>query len=56
MPYKSQKQAAYFHMHKKMLEAQGVDVGEWDRESKGKDLPVRSKGSLASRVKSPAAK
>ena len=54
MPYKSQKQAAYFNMHKKMLEAQGVDVDEWNRASKGKDLPVRS--SLASRVKSPAAK
>ena len=39
MPYKSQAQAGYFHTHKAELERQGVDVGEWDRATKGKHLP-----------------
>lgn len=43
MPYKSQKQRAFFHANKKKLEAQGVDVSEWDRASKGKKLPKRKK-------------
>ncbi len=41
MPYVSQAQAGYFHTHKAELEKQGVDVGEWDRASKGKHLPQR---------------
>jgi hypothetical protein len=43
MPYVSEAQRGYFHAHKKELEAQGVNVGEWDRASKGKKLP-RHKG------------
>lgn len=43
MPYKSKDQAAFFNIHKKQLEAQGVDVGEWNRASKGKKLPKRAK-------------
>jgi hypothetical protein len=43
MPYVSQAQAGYFHTHKKELESQGVDVGEWDQASKGKSLPKRAK-------------
>ena len=39
MPYKSKAQAAYFHIHKKELERQGVNVGEWDAASKGMSLP-----------------
>lgn len=39
MPYKSRSQAAYFHIHKKELEKQGVNVAEWDAASKGKSLP-----------------
>ena len=39
MPYKSRAQAAYFNIHKKELEKQGVDVGEWNSASKGKKLP-----------------
>ena len=39
MPYKSKAQAAYFNIHKKELESQGVDVGEWNAASKGKKLP-----------------
>ena len=47
MPYKSQAQAAYFNIHKKELEKQGVDVNEWNSASKGKKLPkkVRKRGS-----------
>ncbi len=41
MPYKSRAQAAYFNIHRKELEAQGVDVGEWNSASKGKKLPAR---------------
>lgn len=43
MPYKSQAQAAYFNIHKKELEKQGVDVQEWNEASKGKKLPKRKK-------------
>jgi hypothetical protein len=41
MPYKSKAQAAYFNIHKKELEGEGVDVDEWNNASKGKDLPER---------------
>lgn len=41
MPYKSQAQAAYFNIHKKQLEKQGVDVNEWNAASKGKSLPKK---------------
>jgi hypothetical protein len=39
MPYKSKAQAAYFNIHKKELEKQGVNVDEWNSSSKGKKLP-----------------
>lgn len=39
MPYKSKAQAAYFNIHRKELEKQGVDVDEWNSASKGKSLP-----------------
>ncbi len=38
MPYKSLAQEKYFHANKAKLEAQGVDVNEWDKSSKGKKL------------------
>ncbi len=41
MPYESQNQEAYFNIHKKELEKQGVDVDEWNQSSKGKKLPKR---------------
>lgn len=41
MPYKSQAQAGYFHTHKKQLEAQGVNVDEWDAATKGHHLPKK---------------
>ena len=43
MPYKSKKQRAFFHANKEKLEAKGVNVAEWDRESKGKKLPLKKK-------------
>jgi hypothetical protein len=42
MPYKSEAQRKYFHVNKKKLEKQGVNVEEWDRESKGLKLPKKS--------------
>lgn len=38
MPYASDAQRKYFHANKSKLEAQGVDVSEWDRATKGKKL------------------
>lgn len=43
MPYESLAQEGYFHTHKKQLEAQGVNVDEWDQATKGKKLPARKK-------------
>ncbi len=43
MPYKSKAQEAFFNAHRKELEAQGVDVSEWNSASKGISLPQRSK-------------
>lgn len=43
MPYKSKAQAAYFNIHKKQLEKQGVNVDEWNRASRGKKMPKRAK-------------
>lgn len=51
MPYKSLAQAAYFNIHKKELEKQGVDVNEWNAASKGKDLPKHAKKKTKVRVK-----
>lgn len=51
MPYKSQAQAAYFNIHKKELERQGVDVDEWNEASKGKHLP-KKKTKVKIKVKS----
>lgn len=51
MPYKSLAQAAYFNIHKKELEKQGVDVNEWNAASKGKDLPEHAKKKVKLRVK-----
>ena len=43
MPYKSLAQAAYFNIHKKELEKEGVNVDEWNKESKGKPMPKKVK-------------
>ena len=41
MPYKSQAQERYFNANRAKLEAQGVNVDEWNQASKGKKLPKR---------------
>lgn len=41
MPYASHQQRKYFNANRKALEAQGVNVDEWNRESKGKKLPKK---------------
>lgn len=41
MPFKSKAQAAYFNIHRKELERQGVNVDEWNKASKGNKLPKR---------------
>jgi len=43
MPYASDAQRKFFHANRQRLESQGVDVDEWDRASKGKNLPERAK-------------
>ncbi len=39
MPYKSLAQERYFNANRDKLEAQGVNVDEWNQASKGKLLP-----------------
>jgi hypothetical protein len=51
MPYKSQAQAAYFNIHKKELEAQGVDVDEWNAASRGMKLPEHKRKALVTALK-----
>lgn len=41
MPYKSQAQEKYFNVNRKRLEAQGVNVNEWNKASKNMKLPVK---------------
>ena len=41
MPFKSKKQQGFFNANKKKLEAQGVNVTEWNKSSKGLKLPKR---------------
>lgn len=41
MPYKSQAQRAYFNANRAKLEAQGVDVDEWNAASDDTKLPER---------------
>jgi len=43
MPYKSKAQAAYFNIHRRELESQGVNVDEWNSASKGMKLPKKVK-------------
>ena len=53
MSYKSKAQAAYFNIHRKELERQGVDVDEWNRASRGKHIPERKhrKANMADRLR-----
>ena len=45
MPYKSEAQRKYFNANREKLEAEGVDVDEWNESSKGKKLPEKVKDS-----------
>jgi hypothetical protein len=50
MPYKSEAQRKFFHANKKKLEKQGVNVEEWDKESKGLKLPGKAKKTTRKRT------
>lgn len=54
MPFKSDAQRAFFNANRKKLEAQGVDVDEWNASSRGKKLPARV-AKAASAPPSPSA-
>jgi hypothetical protein len=41
MPFVSKAQQGYFNANRKKLEAQGVDVDEWNSASKGLKLPKK---------------
>jgi hypothetical protein len=41
MPYKSEAQRKFFYANKKKLEKQGVNIDEWDKESKDLKLPKK---------------
>jgi hypothetical protein len=43
MPYKSAAQEKFFNANRKKMEAQGVNVDEWNAATKGKKLPKRAK-------------
>jgi len=49
MPYKSKAQERYFNANRGKLEAQGVDVNEWNQASKGKKLPAKVKSGKKKR-------
>lgn len=49
MPYKSVKQERYFNANRKKLEAQGVNVDEWNKASKGKKLPMKAGKRVSSK-------
>jgi len=42
MPFKSKAQQGFMNANRKKMEAQGVNVAEWNRASKGKKLPKRA--------------
>lgn len=51
MPYSSLAQERYFNVNRRRLEAQGVNVGEWNAASKGKKLPKRVKKKRKAAIK-----
>jgi hypothetical protein len=55
MPYTSKAQMRYFNEHRKEMEAQGVDVDEWNKATKDPDkLPEHVKGSKSPNAKKKA--
>jgi hypothetical protein len=51
MPYKSEAQRKYFNANRAKLEAQGVNVDEWNTATEGKKLPERVKKKKRPAVK-----
>jgi hypothetical protein len=43
MPYKSKAQEKFFNANRKKLEAKGVNVSEFNKASKGKKLPPKTR-------------
>lgn len=43
MPFKSKAQQGFMEAHRAQMEAQGVNMKEWEQASKGKKLPKRAK-------------
>ena len=54
MPFKSRAQQGFFNANRAKLEAQGVDVDEWNKASKGMKLPARAGKKKKGRHKLPA--
>lgn len=50
MPYKSDAQRKFFNANRSKMEAQGVDVDEWNKSSKGMKLPAKAKPSKQDRI------
>jgi hypothetical protein len=51
MPYVSKAQRNYFHANRAKLEAQGVDVAGWDRETGDRPVPERVGKPKSQRLK-----
>ena len=50
MPYKSLAQERYFNANRDKLEAQGVNVDEWNEASKGRELPTKIKPKRSKQI------
>ena len=53
MPFVSKAQRGYFEANRGKLEHQGVNVGEWEAASKGKELPERAKKLDVTQMRKP---
>jgi hypothetical protein len=53
MPFVSKAQRGYFEANRGKLERQGVNVGEWEAASKGKELPERAKKPDVTQMRKP---
>jgi hypothetical protein len=53
MPFVSKAQQRYFEANRGKLERQGVNVGEWEQASKGKELPERAKKPDVTQMRRP---
>jgi hypothetical protein len=51
MPYESLAQERFFNANRKELEAKGVNVAEFNKESKGMNLPKKVKVKVKIKVK-----